>query len=282
MDYRTQLVNTLKLASQAVSPVEAMAKDLNTMAHALASVSEEKFSSMISKQALEDMFKQEEEEKEKSAVEISSEEIEGDKKESECKFASSECWNKQASNLVREALAKEVVGFDASPDHPDGEPKAALPKEQTPDGSNNPGTMKVVLDATDAKLEKEQKPDLAAVLDSEIVSKSNGAVEKEASVEITNAGLTSEQTPDGSNNPGTVKEMPGATDAKLEKDQLPKHDEALKSNIVDKSKTPVEKEASEDESSSFVHEGVEMPSSDITGEVKMSEDEKEQLDGLFN
>ena len=78
-------------------------------------------------------------------------------------------WNKFAS-AVSDTLVRSVVGEvknDASKERNEGIPSAALPKEQLPNGENNPGVQTDRGEPeAEAKLAPEQTPEISKSLDS--------------------------------------------------------------------------------------------------------------------
>jgi hypothetical protein len=184
MQYRQKLAGLMRNASQAVMANEAMASDLETMATALDSMTDEKFASFINAEAIQKMFDGAKPvleghtpaPVENPNVEVTSEKSQWDK--------SAFAWNGKAAAMVKEklaaAFAPKKANLDAS--RPDAVKAAELPKEQIPDGSHNLGTVKKdIAEATPAALTKEQTPNQAPVIDSEMVTKSEGTV-KEANL----------------------------------------------------------------------------------------------------
>jgi hypothetical protein len=212
MQYSKQLASILKKASEVVTGSEEMASDLATAAYALENMPQEKLAAFLDPEGLKKMFE------EKAIVEGDTsipfehpyQEVSKEKSQWEKKPF---FWSEKAADSVRQKLAsmyasekkeeeskeaacddkakKDTQEKEASLDasRPDAVAAAALPKEQTPDGSHNKGTdTKDVEKATGAKLTPEQTPNQAESLDSDMVAKSDAPVVKTASQKSTSGG----------------------------------------------------------------------------------------------
>jgi hypothetical protein len=184
MQDRQKFASLLRNASQAVLANEAMASDLETMATALEGMPDEKFASFINAPALQKMF-----DDAKIVLEgttpapVTNPNVEVIENKSKWDKSASFKWNASAASLVKQKIASafgtKSANLDAS--RPDAVKAAELPKEQIPDGTHNQGTLKSAPEATPAALTKEQTPDQAATLNSNMLAESEGAV-KEASL----------------------------------------------------------------------------------------------------
>ena len=222
---RTALSKRLEGLSSVFASETPIATDLKAMAYTLNKMSDDKFKSILSSEYSADgaILVANEEKVEKEVSDTAKKEEENccdaskvhDDEGAETMKSASEVglyWNKEASDLILSTLVRDVTG-------------AVLTKEQTPDGAKKaqkPATLK-----------DDQVPSIKEVLDSDMVSKSHGAVQKEAAV------LTKEQTPDGAKK----AQKPAA----LKDDQTPSIKEVLDSNMVNKSHGAVKKEAAKAE-----------------------------------
>lgn len=207
-EHRKVLVGLLRKASEIISH-EGMSTEVNTVAEALHQASEDKFSSLVdadklSKFANVEAVKEAELPKEQhpdgdgpqgfqgdtpdntgasllpGQIPVISESIKSDMKSKSdgpvntMKSAAEAAgkWSAKASELIRRKLAAEIAA------RPDAIAESALSKEQTPDGhAKSEGTVKDTPDNTGAALTKEQSPEDASTINSDMVAKSKSPVD---------------------------------------------------------------------------------------------------------
>jgi hypothetical protein len=183
MDTRKKLVGILKAASLAVGQNSEMSKDLNTMSLALASVSPDKFASMVDSSVVEELVRyaadcveDDSETPQHEAAKKPDEEMGAEASKANEEDASSEAsWNTKAAAAIRAKLAREILGFDVT--RPDEVKGATLTKDQTPDGTHNKGTLTgLPEEVAGAKLTPEQTPQDDKTLKTDMVAESHGAV----------------------------------------------------------------------------------------------------------
>lgn len=194
---------------------------------------------------------------------------------------------------------------------------ADLPKDQTPDGEGvSQGTLQTAPEASGAKLESDQVPDLAVSLDTGMVQKSNGPVVTKSAAEVAGkwtpkaaslvlaklaqdagrpdavkeAELPKEQIPDGNTSgEGTVKDTPENSGAVLPKEQMPEDSDVIETDMVARSNGPVdtmatkaaaeETEEVEEKSAAEEEEKEEAGEKEAGDETPEGESEKEATDG---
>ena len=202
---RKALSKRLEGLSSIFASETPIATDLKAMAYTLDKMADDKFASILASDF--------------SADEVVASE---DKDNSECskgcncdteKSASDAglFWSKEASDIVLAGLVDEAKG-------------AQLTKEQTPDGhkkAEKPATLK-----------EEQTPNISESLDSDIVKKSQGPVEKSASEE--KEAMTDEETADFA-----------AKMQKAKADKAAKNDEAEEEAPAEEEKAAGDEEAEE-------------------------------------
>lgn len=170
-------------------------------------------------------------------------------------------WNKESSEAVVDYLLRDVVGMNKSVCCDTGR---KLEADQVPDGSHKgvpekPNTLK-----------PEQTPDIAASLDTDMVSKSRGAVRKEA------GSKKGPGVPDGT---GPMKDSPQCQmkkeDDKESSEKVAEEKEAEEKKVIESE--AAEKESAEKESAETVEkESDEKESSEK--EAKISDVEKKRAD----
>lgn len=183
MDNKQKLIGILKAASEVLAPAREMSADLHTMAAALENVDDNKFNQMVDPKALEAMTL--EPEQPTAAVAPTQEPPMPQVAAPTASIDALSGWNDKAASAVRAKLAKEVCGCDLSSEVPCGVPAAKLPPEQLPNGEHSVGAVKGIPgQVSGADLPKEQQPNEAATLKTNMVTKSEGPVSKEATDEV--------------------------------------------------------------------------------------------------
>lgn len=179
-------------------------------------------------------------------------------------------WCKEASQAVVDNLLKDVVAMNKTVCCDTGR---KLETEQIPDGTHKGIPEKPTT------LKPEQTPDIAPVLESKIVEKSHGAVQKEAAAEC-KADKKEEEAEKEASLADIKKKKEEAEKAKLEKDvkDLNKAKKEKKASDEEEDKD-VEKDDKDAAESSSSFEGIELTAS--MDEVELGVDEAAQLSKLF-
>lgn len=172
-------------------------------------------------------------------------------------------WSREASKAVVDGLLRDVVGMNKSICCDTGR---QLETEQVPDGKHSG------LPEIGVALKPEQTPDIAESLDSGIVNKSHGAVQKEASIE-------------------DIKKKKDETDKKkaLKVLEGKKNKDATEQPVVEAAVAPVAvpvvveatavEPKTEEASSSSIFEGIELTAS--MDDVELDANEAAELSKLF-
>lgn len=178
MNKRVALAETLHKIASSFKEGHGLRTDLNTMSFALQHMGDDRFASIYEKVDEDDAGNgAAPATTDNGGTEPSKE------KETAMKQANSvtgEFWCKAASDLILRNLAFSVVGStvntDASSDRPDGVKGSALPSEDVPNGSHQPGAVSEGAEPVPAAaLSKEQTPDIAKALNSDMVAKAEAA-----------------------------------------------------------------------------------------------------------
>ena len=174
-------------------------------------------------------------------------------------------WSKAASKAVVDNLLRDVVGMDKSICCDTGR---KLDKEQIPDGTHAGVPEKP------ATLKTEQTPNIAPVIESKIVEKSHGKVEKEASTK--NAGIeeiekkkVEEHSEKADEETEKAQELTEKADKALEKAK--EHDEKAKEHAENISDKEVE--------ANITVEGLELTAS--MDDITLSDKEASELSKIF-
>lgn len=238
---RIALSKRLEGLSDVFASATPIARDLKAMSYVLANMNDESFGTILNPSYTSD------------AVEASVEQPAVEEKTASDAVGS--YWTKAASAAVLNNLVRDVVGTDKSICCDTGR---HLEKVQTPDGekaAKKPATLK-----------EEQTPSIKESLNSGIVEKSHGKVQKEAGM--------NQKVNTNHNNPGTSKK--DEKDASLEvAKEAAKVAQPAEKKVEDK----VEAKKEEKEATVLNTEGIEMtPTMD---DVEMSSDEAANLSKLF-
>lgn len=186
MNNRDKFIGILKAASDALAPHREMSADLHTMATALEAAGPEKFNEVIDHEALDKMLNdgsnKPQPQSTQSTPDSALQETDMSKTTTPTTVDAMSGWNDKAASAVRAKLAMDVMGCDLSAERPDGVSTAKLPESQIPDGTHSwegpvtglPGQV------SGAALPKEQRPEDATSIKTDMVKKSEGPVIKEA------------------------------------------------------------------------------------------------------
>jgi len=229
-EQKVALIGLLRQASEIITH-EAMATDINTAAEALHQASDEKFASMVNLDSLaklastlpKDQTPDGEGVKqgtEQTAPEASGAKVETNQLPDVAESLDSDMVKKSDGPVITMKSAAEAAGawnskaaaavlakLAADAGRPDAVPAAALPKEQIPDGkSEGEGTVTDTPDNTGAKLPKEQTPEDATVIKSDMVAKSDGPVDTMESKAAAEAPAPAPEKEEGKEEPKEAAE----------------------------------------------------------------------------
>lgn len=192
MNKRTALAETLQKLASSFQEGHGLRTDLNTMSFALQHMGDDRFASIYAEVGDGDAG-----EGAAPATTDNGDATESSKeKETAMKQANSvtgEFWCKAASDLVLRNLAFSVVGStvstDASSERPDGVKASALPSDDVPNGTHQPGAVSEGAEPVPgAALSKEQTPDVSKALNSDMVAKAEAATLQKAASDTTSEG----------------------------------------------------------------------------------------------
>lgn len=174
---RVAIAERLKNLASIFKPNTPFCRDLKAMAYVLNNMSDDKFKNIVADN-FKDFIDYEEEEKE--------EEEEGKNKSYYCDYEDNSYieeddeedapytyWNREASNLVKENLLREVVGMDKPVCCDTGR---KLTKEQIPEGIHKG------LPKKPDSLKEKQTPDVSKKIKSNMLEKSKKEIKKTASI----------------------------------------------------------------------------------------------------
>lgn len=205
MNKRTALASTLQKIASSFQEGHGLRTDLNTMSFALQHMGDDRFASIYAEVGEGDAG-----DGAAPATTDNGDANEPSKdKETAMKQANSvtgEFWCKAASDLVIRNLAFSVVGStvstDASSERPDGVKASALPSEDVPNGTHQPGAVSEGAEPVPASaLSKEQTPDVSKALNSDMVAKAEAAPLQKAASDDSAAGATTAGKPEEEKKP---------------------------------------------------------------------------------
>jgi hypothetical protein len=258
---RKALSKRLEGLSSIFASETPIATDLKAMAYTLDKMADDKFKGILSEDYTADKAAEsKEDEKDTETTDESVEagedcsndcESDTDGKEKQASDAGL-YWNREASSIVLASLVKDVTG-------------STLPSEQTPDGhkkAEKPSTLK-----------EEQTPSISDSLDSDIVKKSKGPVDKSAA---DTAAPEDEKAPEEDAKDAAQSEVKDNIQPKVDMSGDTEDDPA----DTEASSTSLESLAKkENEVNAFVSEGVELTAPMLDSTLDASE--AKELEGLF-